>query len=262
MKIFQRVIIILIFLAVLAVLYGLELKDKYVVPIVMYHSVSADKDPRDIQFNSISKKNFEYQMAFLKTRHYSVISLDELVLAIKGKRKLPFKTVVLTFDDGYTDNYENAFPVLRQHGFPATMFVAPGLIGKKGYLTWDQVKEMDASGISFGSHTLTHAYLPELSQEKQRREIYASKKILEHHLRHPVNNFCYKIGGFTDWAKAQVKKAGYLSACTTNRGFSRFNRDVYELKRVRLNDKDNTSFLLWVKLSGYYNFFRKAKNPN
>lgn len=261
MKIFQRIIIVCVFLGVIAAAYGLELKDKYVVPILMYHRVLPDENREQDRPNVVSVDNFRYQIQFLKKNGYHVISLDELVSAIAQRRQLPRNSVVLTFDDGAEDNYAYAFPVLKEHGFSATFFISPQLIGKKGYLTWGKVKEMDQQGMGFGSHTLAHAYLPALSANEQKREIHASKKIIEGKLRHPVNNFCYPSGGFTPLAKEEVREAGYLSACTTNRGYDRFNRDVYELKRIRIGDKDVTPFFLWVKLSGYYNLFRSLKNP-
>ncbi|MCX5681132.1 MAG: polysaccharide deacetylase family protein, partial [Candidatus Omnitrophica bacterium] len=140
--------------------------------------------------------------------------------------------------------------------------IASNFIGKSGYLTWPQIKEMDASGFSFGSHTLSHRYLPDLSDEEQKWEISMSKEVIESHLGHPINNFCYRTGGFNDSIKEQVRKAGYRSACTTNRGYNRLNHDVYELKRIRFSNSDKTPLILWVKLSGYYNLFRKPVNPN
>ncbi len=259
MKNFQRIIIILIFLAIVAVTYAVELRGKYVVPIVTYHSIATSE--REGDGNSVSASNFEYQMAFLKKYKYNVISLDELVSAIRGRKELPHNSVVLTFDDGYVDNYENAFPILKRYKFPATFFIVPRLVGKKGYLTWEQAKEMDTGTINFGSHTYSHCYLPEFSEKEQKWEISASKKMIERRLGHPIHNFCYRTGGFTDFTKSQVQKAGYLSACTTNRGYDRFNHDVYELKRVRFGNNDKTFFVLWGKLLGYYNFFRKPVRP-
>jgi peptidoglycan/xylan/chitin deacetylase (PgdA/CDA1 family) len=261
MRNFQRIAIIVVLCVIVFTTYWVEFQGKYVVPIIMYHSVSSEENLSENKCNSVSEKVFKYQMEFLKRHQYNVISLDALVSAIKERKPLPHNSVVLTFDDGYADNYSCAFPILKQYGFPATIFIAPRLIGNKGYLTWEQVKEMDAGGVSFGSHTLSHAYLPDLSLGQQKREIVVSKKIIENQLGHRINNFCYRSGGFTDLIKEQVRKAGYLSACTTNRGYRRFNRDVYELKRIRLGSKDKTASYLWVKLLGYYNLLRKPVNP-
>lgn len=259
MKKFQRFIIILLLLAIAVFTYGLELRGKYVVPILNYHEVSLNG--RQDNLLNVTAKNFETQMSFLKRHKYNVISLDELVSSITSKKPLPRNSVVLTFDDGNADNYEHAFPVLKKYGFPATIFIAVRLIGKKGFLTWEQIVEMEKGGITFGSHTLNHVYLPDLSQSKQKKEIYASKKILERRLGHSVNHFCYPKGGFSNEIKGFVRSAGYVSACTTNRGYDRFNRDVYELKRIRFANKYTMPIVFWAKLSGYYNLFRKPVSP-
>ena len=158
MKRFQRFVIIVLFLLVAVLTYGLELRDKYVVPILVYHEIKS-VDPRDVLLN-VTVRNFEAQMSYLKRHNYHVISLDELV-ASRGKGRAPaHHSIVLTFDGGYEDVYTRAFPVLKQYGFPATVFLVVRLVGKKGYLTWDQIKEMEKSGIIFGSHAITHAALP------------------------------------------------------------------------------------------------------
>ena len=95
----------------------------------------------------------------------------------------------------------------------------------------------------------------------RRTEIVDSKRRLEEEIGVRVAHFAYPTGGFDEEIKEMVKQAGYDSACTTNRGYDRFNRDLYELKRVRFSDQDNRVDYLWMKLTGFYNLFRQAKNP-
>ena len=166
-----------------------------------------------------------------------------------------------SFDDGYENNYTYAFNILKKHEFPATIFVVTDLVGTPGFLTWDEINEMTQHGIFIGSHTRTHPYLPDLSYEQQRKEILESRQILKEKLDQPINFFCYPTGGFNEQIKRLVKEAGYLGATTTNRGYDRLNRDVYELKRIRLKTDDVSSFVLWAKFSGYYNLFRRDKHP-
>ena len=251
-------VVFLVFLA--AATFVVAVSDKYVVPIIMYHSVN-DKALEHLQnASTVNIDRFRYHMEFLRKNHFRVISFDELVQGIKSARPFPRKTVVLTFDDGYDDVYTNAFRILREYGYPATVFVLTDLIGREGYMTWDQLKEMRSSGlITVGSHTQTHAYLPEVPEDVQRKEIAQSKKILENVFGEPVKYFAYPVGGFTDAIKDMVRAAGYEAACTTNRGFNRFNTDVYALKRIRFSSKDNTYRILTVKLSGFYNLFRSEK---
>ena len=243
------------FLAVSLLL--LWISEHHVVPIMMYHHVTAVTPSEG---NWVSPKNFEQQMAYLAKHQYKVIMLDELVDAIQTKKKLPHKTVVITFDDGYDDNYDQAFPILRRYQFPATVFLIANKINADGFLNLKQIDEMMAYGINFGSHTLSHPYLPGLSPQEQEKEIRESKAKIGKALNTSIEYFCYPIGGFSDDIKRMVKEAGYKGALTTNRGFARSNQDVYELKRIRFGDNDN-NLSLGIKLSGYYNFFRKPQNP-
>lgn len=231
----------------------------YVVPIMTYHNVESITPPRQ---NWVSPERFEWQMAYLKKHHYKVIPLNELVDAIINQKLISYKSVVITFDDGYENNYTHAFPILKKYGFPATIFLVSDFINQPGYLTANQIKEMMVSGITFAAHSRTHPYLPGISREQQVEEIAGSKKILEEKLGISIFFFAYPHGGFSDDIKQIVKQAGYKAAFTTNRGRDRYNKDVYELKRVRFSDSDNHLYYLWVKLTGVYNLFRKSKSPN
>ncbi|MBN1870365.1 MAG: polysaccharide deacetylase family protein [Candidatus Omnitrophica bacterium] len=252
------VIIICVIAIMLALAAFLWLPSRYVVPILMFHQVTYTEHP---QPNWVSPENFQWQMAYLKDHGYNVIRLGELVEGTLAGRAFPRKTVVITFDDGYENNYSNAFKVLKQYGFPATIFIGTDRVGTKERLTWDQMKEMIASGIDIGSHTQSEAYLPDIPVEQQQQEIQTSKNIIEQNLGVNVEHFAYPIGGFSEGIKEIVKQAGYQSACTTNRGYGRLNKDVFELKRVRFSDKDDRKDYLWIKLSGYYNLFRETKDP-
>lgn len=260
MKRFQRIVIILIFIGVVAATYGMEFYGKYTVPIMVYHEVM--EDDGDDGLNTVSKKNFEYQMEFLRKHDYNVISLSDLVNAIQQRKPLPHNSVVVTFDDGPVNNYVDAFPILKRYKIPAMIFIVAEKVGTKDFLTWQQIREMEAAGIEFGSHSRYHRYLPPLSDAGLRDEIFSSKRIIEQNLGHAIDHFCYPNGGFTEQAKRYVREAGYRSACTTNRGHARLNQDLYELKRMRFGDKDSVYWNVLAKLSGYYNLFRKTVNPN
>lgn len=232
--------------------------DKYAVPIMMYHNVDSSDQPR---MNSVTPSNFAKHMAYLHKHGYHVIAFSELVNSIIEKKPLPKKSVVITFDDGFEDNYINAFPVLKQYHFPAIIFVVTDIVGKSGFLTWEQIKEMEKSDISFGSHTRLHTYLPSLDKAEQRNQIRGSKEILEQQLGHPIEYFAYPSGGFNDSILSVLKETGYKAACTTNRGYPRLNDDPYMIKRIRFGNNDNSDIILWAKLSGYYQVFKKWKNP-
>lgn len=230
---------------------------RYVVPILMYHSIESINPPHP---NSVNPEAFAKQMDFIQSGGYKVLSFDELIQSIENNQ-LPRHSVVVTFDDGYANNYSVAFPLLKEKKIPAMIFITPEQIGQPGYLTWDQIKEMERSGISFGSHTVNHTYLPDASPDEQKKQIVESKILIEKALGHPIDYFAYPSGGFTEAVKEMLKAAGYRAACTTNRGYHRDNKDLYELKRIRAKESD-PSFVLWTKLCGFYNFLRKSKSPS
>ncbi len=231
---------------------------KYVVPIMMYHHV---EDSHYDQANYVTPERFEEHLRFLKDNNYNVISLHELVNQKKAQKPIARKTVVITFDDGYANNYSDAYPLLKKYDFPAIIFVPSDAVGTKGRLTWSQMEEMVDGNIAIGSHTRNEAYLPEQSGEQLYNEIQRSQEILEESLGQKIRYFAYPTGGFTKEVKKVVREAGYRGACTTNRGYDKANKDIFELNRIRFSNNDNSKVILWVKLSGYYNLFRKNKNP-
>jgi peptidoglycan/xylan/chitin deacetylase (PgdA/CDA1 family) len=258
MKILKRVFLAACVAA--AIIFGsyfFWLSPRFVVPILMYHRFSLQKDSL-----SVTPENFERQLAYLKNNGYRVISLDELVQGIKQNKKFGHKTAVITVDDGWEDNYIYAYPALKKSGFPATIFLSANLIGKDAeFLTWEQVRIMMKDKIDFGCHTKNHRYLPSIKDPVTLQdEIIGCKVLVEEKLGVPVTWYCYPTGGFTEEIKALVKKSGYKGACTTARGFTDLNKDLYELKRVKVTNSDtNKPFSFWAKLSGYYNLFRRQK---
>jgi peptidoglycan/xylan/chitin deacetylase (PgdA/CDA1 family) len=244
----------------LGALYFFWLTPKYVVPILTYHNIGYEKEG-----HFVSPEIFAKQMEYIKKNSYEVITVDELINGIKNKEHFKRNKVVITFDDGFKDNFEYAYPILKKLNFPAIIFLITNDIGVRNKsLNWDEVKIMSDNNISFGSHTKAHLYLGYLQDDKIAWEqIAGCKEVIEQKLGVPVDYFCYPIGGFNEKVKEIVKKAGYKGAFTTNRGFGRFNKDVYGLKRIKVTNKDTTNpFSFWIKLSGYYNLIRSEKDSN
>jgi peptidoglycan/xylan/chitin deacetylase (PgdA/CDA1 family) len=235
------------------------LRDRYVVPILMYHHVGVPSGKW--RLNTVSEESFDFQMDFIKRHGFQVIRFEDLVESIKKGHQPARNTVVIQFDDGYEDNYKYAFPVLKKYSFPATIFLISDIVGAPDFVTWDQVKEMEKYDILAGAHTRHHVYLPRTGEAEARDEIAGSKKIIEDHLGHSIDYFAYPTGGFTEETKHLVAEAGYKAAVTTNRGKDKFDTDLYELKRIHMNTTDDqySGVVLWFKLSGYYNLFRQAK---
>ena len=262
MKILKRIVVAVVAVGILAASFCFfYMRPRHVVPILMYHAVSRETGST----LSVAPGNFSKQMGFLDDNGYKVISLDELVEGIKHGRKFMAKTVVVTFDDGFEDNYLNAYPVLAKYDMPATIFIITGYVGvKDGYLNWDQVRRMMDNGIDFGGHTESNVYLPSIKDtDRLWEEVARPKETIMLEPGKDPSFFCYPTGGFDEKVKNAVKRAGYKGACTTNRGSDKLNRDVYELNRIKVTNSDmNKPLHFRAKLSGYYNLFRRVKEPN
>lgn len=200
-------------------------------------------------------------MSLLKEKDRTA-SLEEIVsfLASEGT-SLP-KKVAVTFDDGYRDIYTHAFPILKQFCIPATIFLIAGWVGKKEFLSWEEVREMSQQGITFGSHTQNHLYLPSVSsRESLKEEIDDSKAFLEDRLGREIPFFSYPVGGFTEEVKETVRKAGYKAAFTTNRREKGNLKDLYALTRIKMTESSGSFPVFQVKTSGYYEQFKRKKRP-
>lgn len=238
------------------------LKANYVAPILMYHSVN----PQSIagRMLTVSPKTFERQIRFLKTRRYKVLPLGELAALIKEKKRIPERAVSITFDDGYKDNFIYAFPVLKKYGLPASVFIIVDEVARpqNDRLSWEEIKEMQDSGlIAFGSHTLGPEPLVNIkSDEELKRQIFASKKVLEEKLGAPVGLFSYPEGRFNEKIKGLVIAAGYKAAVATNPGKGFSNKDIFALKRLRISENAKNLFVFWFEASGFYNFLREHRH--
>ena len=144
------------------------------IPALMYHHVT----PAGSSIN-VTPGNFDRQMRFLKENGYQTLHTGEFLDVIKGQRQIPKKAVIITFDDGYKDNYTYAFPVLKKYNLPATVFVIINEIERHDRLSWQEIEDMRGSGIiTFGSHALGPQPLIDIeSEEELRRQIFDSKKI-------------------------------------------------------------------------------------
>ncbi|MDP3142515.1 MAG: polysaccharide deacetylase family protein [Candidatus Omnitrophota bacterium] len=253
----RKLIVILAAAVVLSII--IWFRPFYVVPILNYHSVSPTKY---IDTPVLNPEVFAKQMEFIYRRGYKVISLDDYIEQRQAGKRL-INTVVITFDDGYEDNFTYAFPILKKYHFPATIFLVVNDLGKPRFLTLSQIKEMGKENIGFGSHTINHHYLPAVIEDgvELKQQIFESKKILEQKIGRPIDYFCYPLGGHNEYIKKMVKDAGYKAAFTTNKGKGKLNQDIYAIKRVKATQRTSPGLVLWFKLSGYYLLFRANIDP-
>lgn len=207
------------------------------IPILTYHYIGNNPNPLDkIRDNlSVSPNEFEVQMKYIAENGFNTTSLDTMYASLEGKATLPAKSIILTFDDGYIDFYVNAFPILRRFNLHATAFIPTALINQGYYMSWDQIKEIDATGlISFQAHTVYHPDLTSLNTGQAMGEISTSKRVLEQQLGKPVNFLAYPYGvsNLTTWQL--VKQAGFMGAVGTWTGKTHSQENMFNMPRVKI----------------------------
>ncbi len=217
--------------------------------ILVYHHINNDP----LNPFSVSPNDFEAQIRFL-AQEFNIISLSDLAAYLHSGRELPPDSVVITLDDGFRDNYVNAYPILKKCEAPATIFLTVDRIVEENsgaqdldddrtplYLSWAEVKEMSGDRISFGSHTLTHNSLTSLTLEQARHEIQVSKKLVEERIGEPIHCFSYPFGtrrDFDEDIRNIVAESGYVCACTSLHGTNVQKTDAYLLKRTKIEVDD------------------------
>lgn len=211
------------------------------VPILMYHRIDwLPANPDALRRSlSITPSEFDSQVRFLKERGFTAVTLADVYEALQGKRKLPPKPVVLTFDDGYVDNYANAFPVLKRYGFSGTFFVLTDVAGTGEYMSWEQLKEMHAAGMKIESHGRTHLDLAKLSSAGMSSQIKGARDAIEARLGATPRFYAYPSGSYNRDVIETVKTNGYLAAVTTVYGTDHTLQKAYELKRVRVDGRES-----------------------
>ena len=206
------------------------------VPVLEYHSITYQKgNPICIPL-----KKFNEQMKYLKDNGYYTISLTNLYGYLMNNTPIPKKSVVLTFDDGYENNYTDMFPVLKKYNFRATIFVITGNVDKyRKFLKSKQLLEMDKNGVDIESHTLNHDNLALIFKDKQLKTVIQSKKYLEKLLNKQITFFAYPYGGYNKSAIASLKQTGYKMAFTTKDGWSSRQNGILSLHRVWIGPFDS-----------------------
>ncbi|MDR5586272.1 polysaccharide deacetylase family protein [Clostridium aquiflavi] len=199
------------------------------VTVLGYHSIGDEfkKDPL-----VVSKDLFRTHLQAIKDAGYTTITLHELYDYLYNGAKIPKKSVVITLDDGYKDNYTNAFPILKEFSMNATMFIIGNYLDGDVYLLPSQVKEMSDYGIDIEGHTLTHRELSTLNYDEQLKEVKESKTKLENITGKNINFIAYPSGSYNDETLKAVKEAGYSMAFTVKKGQAHKGDNQYEINRV------------------------------
>lgn len=211
------------------------------VPVFMYHSISY-KPGNNL---CVPPEIFEKQLKEIIDLGFEPITASEYYYAMFNNSPLPKNPILLTFDDGYVDNYTQLFPILKKYNVKGIVFPITGLVNENpNFLTTSQMKKMDESGlVEFGSHTKNHVYLAQKSLKKVNYELVESKRFLEESLGKPIRIFCYPYGDYSPAVIEEVKKVGYLLSFTIEEGGATFYNNQYTLDRHYITPGTSLSFL-------------------
>lgn len=232
------------------------------IPILLYHSV-AEGISGDFAPYAISRAAFGEHLDLIVDRGHHALTVTDLVTALRSGTELPPNPVVITFDDGFADFAEAAWPELSERRLPATLYVATGElggtstwlddqgVGDRPMLSWQALADLDADGCEIGAHTVSHPPLDCISRADAEREIVGSRLALEDGLGHPVASFAYPHGHHDRHVRRIVIDAGFDSAAAVKNALSHPDDDLYALARITvLGDVTPTQLARYLDGSG------------
>jgi radical SAM superfamily enzyme YgiQ (UPF0313 family)/peptidoglycan/xylan/chitin deacetylase (PgdA/CDA1 family) len=203
----------------------------------------SDYDKLDLERGCLSLKEFELRIDYLD-KHYNFIRLEDYVETLNGGKELPENAVILTFDDGFKDIIDSAYPVLKKYNIPFTIFITTGMLNKDRMLSADDIRMLAKDDIvDFGAHTITHRWLTNMSIEDTENEIVESKKEIEKLAGSVPVLFCYPDGKFNNDIVTLLKQHGFIGACSTGRGLD-VGDDIMALKRIPFESEPFARFAL------------------
>ena len=227
------------------------------ISILMYHQVGHFEPVKLHRASYCHLQDFERQMRYLHDIGANVISMSDALAALEGKKPIPPKAVVLTFDDGYRSFAEHALPVLKRYDFPAIVYVLAARAGDRAdwysvdgqptppLMTWQEVQSLPAQGIEVGSHGLHHTRLAGLPADRLRAEVSDSRRLIEDRLGIAVPHFCYPFGSVDVAAIDACAEAGYSTSVTCQRGAARPGLDPLALPRKSIRQGDGLPMFMW-----------------
>lgn len=231
------------------------------ISLLMYHQVGDFPSMTAHRSTYCHYKRFAAQMRYLHRFGYNVMSLDAALAALRGEKVIPPRAVVITFDDGYENFYDYAYPELDRYGFPAIVYLIAGLIGQPArwfaadgrdtppLMGAQRIRQLRAAGVDFGSHGVSHLRLAEIDAERARCEITESRARLADLLAESVDHFCYPYGSHNGAVVKMAREAGYASAVTCVRAAAYRGEDPHQLPRKAISYGDSLLGYAW-KLHG------------
>lgn len=223
-------------------------------PALLYHKISKPRRDSKVRGAFTPPQRFRRQVIYLKKQGFEFYTASELINHFQRHEEFPTRAVALTFDDGWQDNYTNAFPVLRELGIKATIFIIPTSMGQMsiatttpagdpGYphLSREEILEMADAGIEFGSHTMSHAWLNQLPESEVKSEIEMAKREIENLVQKPCWTIAYPAGYFSEAARRAAREAGHIAGFSTIYGPTD-PVDLFALNRVEVLRRDRFTF--------------------
>lgn len=242
---------------------------KQPLPILLYHRVVKSKIKDSVVGIYVTEEMFDEQLKHLQKNNFKTITFFDVHKALTGEKILSGKNIILTFDDGYEDNYTNAFPLLKKYDSTAVIFLVTGLdsnfwdIEKNEpgavLLSKEHIIEMYNYGIEFGAHTLNHANLTEVNKNQLLKEIYNSKIYICKELKIPVISFAYPYGECNELTKDAVKSLGFEFGVATDSGSINFLKDLFQIRR-QIIFSHTSLFQFRKKISKWYPAYKKFKS--
>lgn len=228
-------------------------------PFLLYHKIDVPTKDVRIRGAFTAPKKFEKQISYLVKKGFSFYTASELIAHYKTNGNFPVKSVAITFDDGWKDNYTKAFPTLKKFGIRATIFLVPSCIGQitakvtadgedaREHLSDADILEMSRGEIEFGSHSFNHKLFHQISAEEIDFEVTESKKSIENLIQKECKVFAYPAGFFTEYAKETIKKAGFTGALSTCYGATD-KLDLFAINRIEILRRDSYPFKFGRKI--------------
>lgn len=205
------------------------------IRVLCYHSIADHKHDPYI----VSPAQFEEQMKLLHEHGYHTINMEQFDALMKGRTPIDRKAVLITFDDGYADNYTKAYPILKRYHYTATLFLVTNWVQGGSYVNWQQVTRLHEAGWDIMSHTRTHPYLPLHSAYEQSEELTGSKNAIDRHFTSKVYAMAYPYGFRSEETVKLVSQSGYSYAFTFDEGWTEASQNPYLLKRLFISGKDD-----------------------
>ena len=217
------------------------------MPVFLYHFVgreTLERNGHSVSRFNVTAADFEAQLALLQALGYHPVTIGEIAAALDGKAALSERPVALTFDDGWREQYDVAFPILQRYGMRATFFVSTSFVGYPRFMTWEELAEMRDAGMEIASHGRKHINLADADDPDAWREIARSRETLEEKLGVSAVSFAYPFGGYRRGLPAMLERAGYQIAVGVGSSPVQRPEGRYYLRRIEVRGQDTLlSFL-------------------